>query len=346
MKIIVDIGHPAQVHFFKNMIWEMEKRGHKIRITARDKDVVIHLLHAYGFDFINLGKTKNGILNKALGLIEFDYKLIKNVKSFNPDIFIGAGSMYAAHAAAFLNKPYIAFEDTEHQTGQFILYAPFASAICTPTSFKKNLGSKQISYNGFKELAYLHPNYFTPDCSSIDELGLSSGERFIILRFVAWKASHDIGHKGISMDMKKQYIHELNKYGRVLITSEDEELPEDFKKNKLKISPEKFHSLLNYAQLYIGEGGSTSTEAALLGTPSILISTLAKFCGVFEDLHKYNLIYTFDDDRKALEKAINILNDSDSKKNWIHKKNLMLKDKIDVTKFMIELIESYHLTNK
>ena len=24
-KILVDIGHPAHVHFFKNFIWEMEK---------------------------------------------------------------------------------------------------------------------------------------------------------------------------------------------------------------------------------------------------------------------------------------------------------------------------------
>jgi hypothetical protein len=27
---MVDIGHPAHVHFFKNAIWELEKRGHSV----------------------------------------------------------------------------------------------------------------------------------------------------------------------------------------------------------------------------------------------------------------------------------------------------------------------------
>jgi len=29
MKIVVDLGHPAQVHLFKNFVWEMEKKGMK-----------------------------------------------------------------------------------------------------------------------------------------------------------------------------------------------------------------------------------------------------------------------------------------------------------------------------
>ena len=44
MKIVVDINHPGHVHFFKNFIWEMEKRGHKILITVKEKDVTLKLL--------------------------------------------------------------------------------------------------------------------------------------------------------------------------------------------------------------------------------------------------------------------------------------------------------------
>jgi len=39
MKILIDMGHPAHVYFFKNTIWELEKRGHQVKVTARDKDV-------------------------------------------------------------------------------------------------------------------------------------------------------------------------------------------------------------------------------------------------------------------------------------------------------------------
>ena len=206
MRILVDIGHPAHVHLFKNMIWEMEIKGHEIKLTARDKEITIHLLNAYNFDFENLGKNRKGLINKAFGMLEFDYKLFKIAKSFNPDIFIGAGSIYAAHVAAILRKPFISFDDTEHSTEQYRLYAPFATAVCTPSCFNKNLGPKQIRYNGYHELAYLHPNYFTPKPSVLDELGLKENERFIIMRFVAWDASHDVGQKGISIEMRRRFV--------------------------------------------------------------------------------------------------------------------------------------------
>jgi len=69
MKILIDIGHPAHVHFFKNFIWEMQKRGHEIKITAREKDVTFHLLKAYGFDFVNLGEHKKDLIGKFIKLL-------------------------------------------------------------------------------------------------------------------------------------------------------------------------------------------------------------------------------------------------------------------------------------
>ena len=35
MRVLFDIVHPAHVHFFKHMIWELEKRGHQTRIGRR-----------------------------------------------------------------------------------------------------------------------------------------------------------------------------------------------------------------------------------------------------------------------------------------------------------------------
>ncbi len=334
----MDIGHPAQVHFFKNMIWMMEEKGHEIKITARDKDITIHLLRAYGLDYESLGKTKKGIFKKALGLLEFDYKLLKIAKLFNPDIFVAAGSMYSAHTAAILRKPYIAFEDTEHSTEQYRLYAPFATAICTPECFKRNLGHKQIRYNGFKELAYLHPKYFSPDPSIMDEIGIAPNERFIILRFVSWNASHDRGHSGIGMDMKRQFISEIMKYGRVLITSESM-LPKEFEQFRINVAPEKLHDLLYYASLYMGEGATMATEAGILGTPSVYISPLAGTMGNFEELKRYDLVYTFTDNSEAINRAVELLKDTKTKEEWNIKRERLFKDKIDVTAFMMEIIE-------
>ena len=38
MRVLIDILHPAHVHFFRNFHAEMEGRGHQVCITARDKD--------------------------------------------------------------------------------------------------------------------------------------------------------------------------------------------------------------------------------------------------------------------------------------------------------------------
>ena len=60
MKILVDIIHPANVHYFKNFIFQMEKEGHSVKITARNKDVSFKLLDAYNFKYIDFGKGSIG----------------------------------------------------------------------------------------------------------------------------------------------------------------------------------------------------------------------------------------------------------------------------------------------
>ena len=50
MNILFDIGHPAHVHLFKNAIWKLEAKGHKVAITSREKDVTTSLLDYYGFE--------------------------------------------------------------------------------------------------------------------------------------------------------------------------------------------------------------------------------------------------------------------------------------------------------
>jgi len=342
LKILFDIGHPAHVHLFRNAMDILESRGHELKITVRDKDITLELIENYGFNYEVVGKNRKGVLKKALNMLVVDYNLLKISKRFNPDLIVSAGSPYAAHVSKLLKKPSIAFVDTEHANLTGKLTYPFTNIVCTPVSFRKSIGSNHIKYSGFHELAYLHPNYFEPDKGVLRELSLTVDDKYSIIRFISWNASHDARQSGVNNKMK--YISTLEQYGRVFISSE-KNLGDEFQKYKLKIAPEKFHSLLNYAQLYIGEGGSVATEAAILGIPSIHISTTAKFCGVFDDLGKYDLVYTFDDEHKALEKAQEILSNPKSKESWVHRKNIMLKEMIDVTIFMTKLIEEYSNTD-
>jgi predicted glycosyltransferase len=342
MKVLVDIGHPVDVHFYKNMIWNLEEKGHEVMITARDKDVALRLLDAYGFEYKNLGKSRKGLINKLMGLVDFDYKIYKLAKNFKPDILTGFGSMYAAQVGKALGKPSIIFDDTEHSWEQHVLYTPFADAICTPTCFKKKFNlRKHVKFNGYKELAYLHPNYFKPDSSVLDEMGLSKDDRFFILRIVSWEASHDRGHSGIHSHL--ELIKKLEEQGRVIITSE-KPLTGHLKDNQKQIPPEKIHSLLYYADMYLGEGATMASEAAVLGTPSLYVNPLP-LGYLTEQSEKYGLVQIFPDPKlgliQALEKANELLEDKNLKVNRKNKQDNLLSDKIDVTEWMTDFIEDY-----
>lgn len=338
MRIVVDVNHPAHVHCFKNFIRQMEEAGHDLLITASKKDVSLKLLHNYGFPFVNLGSYGTSLFRKLVNLPVIDWKMYRAVKDFNPEILVGAGSIRAAHVSQILRKPCIIFEDTEHSIEQYLLYAPFADCICTPSSFKRSLGKKQITYDGCHELAYLHPNSFTPDPGVLEEIGLREGETFIIVRFVSWAASHDLGEHGIRN--KLSLVRVLEQYGRVLIASEAP--PEtELERLVLKIAPEKFHHLLYYASLYIGEGGTTASEAAVLGTYSLHTSTTAKHCGVYTDLREYGLLEFFDDEEEAIPRAVEILKNPGLRRECKLRRERLLADKIDLTMFMTWLVTGY-----
>ena len=341
MRIFVDIGHPAHVHVFKNLIWILKRNGHEVKITARDKDITYYLLDYYGFEYEPIGKNKKGLFNKVLGIVEFDYKLLKIAKSFKPDIFIGVGSFYASHVAKLMKKPCILFDDTENSTEQYLLYAPFVTAVYTPSCFKKKIGTKQVTYHGYHELAYLHPNRFSPNPEVLDKFGLSKDEKFIILRFVSWSASHDITDKGFENPL--DIIKELSQYGRIVITSEND-LPKDLMPYNVSVPPEYMHHVLYYASLYIGESATMASESAVLGTPAIFISTSRR--GYTDELEeKYSLVYNFSDpvdgQAKSLEKAVELLKDVNVKQKWAQRRDIMLSEKIDVTDFMVDLIENF-----
>ncbi|GAJ15763.1 unnamed protein product [marine sediment metagenome] len=85
-----------------------------------------------------------------------------------------------------------------------------------------------------------------------------------------------------------------------------------------------------------------ATEAAILGTPSVYMSSLSNTMGNFVELEqKYDLIYSFREPDKAIQKATELLQQPDLKKQWAKKRQRLLSDKIDVTQFMVDLIENY-----
>lgn len=339
MRVLIDIGHPAHVHLFGPFGQQMIERGHEVLYTCREKEFEIELLKGYDLPYISFGKKFHSLVGKLFGLVKFDILEFFHGIKFKPDIMMSHGSPYAAHAAFLLNKPHISLEDTGNME-QVRLYLPFTRHVLTATSFKTNLGKKQLRYRGYHELAYLHPELFTPDENIYDRLGLDKGQAYCLVRFVAWKASHDRGHSGLSLALKRRVIEKLSSNMTVLISSE-EELPKEFEKYRIKILPKEIHSAIAFAQLVVGESCTMASEAAMLGTPAILISGFDKNrFGTLIEQEKYGLLNQFEHFEESVMTSIDQVIDA-GKNVFLNRRNAMLKEKINLAKFMIWFIENY-----
>jgi predicted glycosyltransferase len=321
----------------------MEQKGHEIRFTCRDKEFEIYLLKKYGFRYKSFGKKYKKLLGKLFGLIKFDLLSTLTALKFRPDIFMSHGSMYLAHASFFLRKPHISFEDTFNME-QVKLYSPFTEVIFVNNFSEPPLKSDNVVvYSGYHELAYLHPNWFTPNRDIFEILKLNEGEPYVIVRFVSWDASHDVGQGGLTLEYKRRLIETLSKQIKIFISSEGE-LPENLKPYQIKIPPDRMHDALAFATLFIGEGATMASESAILGTPSIYINTLNPL--TIREQEEYGLLFNYRNAEGVLEKALELLNRTDLKEEFQLKRERLLSDKIDVTAFTIWFIENYPESHK
>jgi len=339
MRILIDIGHPAHVHYFRNFIKIMKEKGCEFMITSRNKEIEHYLLKKYNLFFVDRGAGKKSTAGKLLYLFKADYKLFKIAKKFRPDLLLSFDSVYLSHVAKLLKVPHIAFDDTEHAKLEHLLSLPFTKVLLTPACYTKDFEEKQIRFNSYMELCYLHPNYFTPESSVLKLLDVNKAQKYVIIRFVSWNASHDIGQSGLNLETKRKIVNELSKQTKVFISSEGE-LPKDLKKYQIKIPPEKMHDALAFATLFIGEGATMASECACLGTPAIYVNSLeVGYCT--EEENKYQLVFGFRNSEGVLDKAKELLLQDNLKKIYQERRMKMLSDKIDPTSFMVWFVENY-----
>lgn len=269
-------------------------------------------------------------------------KLIRISLKFQPDVIISHGSIYASHAACYIGKNHISLEDTFNPE-QLQLYLPFTKFVLTGDYQHPLKSNKVIKYAGYHELAYLHPKRFIPDSSVLHELGLAAEERYVIIRFVSWNASHDIGHKGISLENKIKAVNYFSRYTRVFISSESL-LPIELQAYKIPISPVRIHDAIAYATLLFGESATMSEEACILGVPSIYLHNNSTYFTTHLE-KDYELMYNFSesnaDQLNAIAKGLELLQTTGLKEQWRVKKEKMLVNKIDVTAFLVWLVENH-----
>ena len=341
MRILIDLGHPAHVHYYKNFAKIMSEKGHEILFTCRDKEVTISLLKHYRFKYVNFGHPFKSLPGKLFGLFYFTFRVFLISFKFRPDLFLNS-TMYSAIVAWLMRKPHIALEDTFNEE-QVKLYLPFTSCVLTGTYDHPSLGEKEINLDGYQELMYLHPNYYKPDNSILKNLALKDDEAYVILRFISWNASHDIGHKGISLKNKIFAVKEFSKYARVFISSESK-IPAELEHYKINIPPYRIHDAIYFANLLFGESSTMAEEAAILGTPAIYLNNDSTFYTKHLE-HDYQLLFNFseseEDQKQSIKLAIDLLKNCCIKTEWNTKRDKIIFEKIDFTAFLVWFVENW-----
>lgn len=338
MKVLIDIGHPGHVHLFRPFALEMQKKGHKILFTCRQKEFEIELLEAAGFEYISFGKHYKSKGGKIFGLFKFNILMLFKAIGFKPDIFLSHGSIYAAHIAFLLNKPHISMEDSGNME-QIRLYLPFTKAVLTPFELREELGKKQIRYHSYHELAYLHPKYFNPEKEILKSLGVSEGEKYVILRFVSWNATHDVGQGGFTLSQKEEIVRFLSTEVKLFISAEGD-VPESFKEYLIKIKPDQIHDALYFAEFIVSEGATMASEAGVMGTTAIYVNSLERCYN--EDQERYGTVLNFRNGNGVLDKIKELTNKSVARNEGY---NDLLKDKIDLTSFLVWFVEEFPESN-
>lgn len=362
VRIYVDISHPAYAHALRHFITAMRRRGHEVLVSARDKDITHCLLRGWGIGFISRGRGSTffiragrigfaparylmafagGIISlsgKITNLARVLFMLVPRVRRFRPDLVVSFASYQAALTGRLLGRPVITFEDTEDSAMLHLVNSLLSTRMVTTACFEKELGRRHIRFEGYKELAALHPSQFVPE-----PLPPEIVKPYTVMRFVAWRAFHDRGHTGISDKMKREVVRRLSGYGNVYISSEDP-LPDDLEAYRLPVECTLVHSLLAGASLFFGESASMAAEAAVLGVPAIYIDNTGRsYTRELEGEH--GLLYNFGEGdaevQRALKRAGGLLEDPETPGLWQRKRSAMLAGKVDLTAYMVELAEGY-----
>lgn len=343
MNLLIDIGHPGHVHLFRNFANNLTGKGHKVYFTTKKRSNITGLLDTYGIDYISLGKKHNNLFLKYLTTVSHLVKMYYLVKSKRIDVGIGVSGLISFMSIITKMNSICLDDDDTDATPLFAKSISKASVILTPSALKNDSrGNHHIAYNGYHELAYLHPNHFTPDPVILQELGVKPGEKYFILRFNTFKAHHDSGEYGLNLEQKQQLIGLLEPYGKVFISTEAED--DKFQDHILNIPPQKIHSVLYYATMLIGDSQTMCSEAAILGTPALKCNTFAGRLSIPNELEeKYGLCYAYKPDEfdALIEKTEELLHQENLHDEWQTRRQKMLVDMIDVTVFMVWFIESY-----
>lgn len=338
--------HPAHFHLLKNVIKNLQSKGHYVVVVCQKKDILDELLTNAGIKYFNFLPKGRKSTNLAMlySILRQDFLTLKICLKQKPVIMFGT-SGEICHIGRLLNIPSLYLNEDDISVVPLLNYVvyPFAKWILSPIVCQNNKWEyKSLKYDSYHELAYLHPNHFIPDQRVVEKY-ISKDKPYYIMRFAKLTAHHDKGIQGINEQVADKIIQILKPHGNIYITSE-RKLEPQFESYRIKINPLDMHHIMAFADLYIGDSQTMAAEAGVLGTPFIRFNDFVGRIGYLAELeNRYELGYgikpkEIDKLYQTIEGLLALPNRKDVFK---HRREIMLSEKIDYSKFLTWLIETF-----
>ena len=277
VKIWIDLENTPHIPFFNPIIKELEKRGHRVVLTARDAYQTCEMANLYGLKYARIGQHygKHMIL-KALGLGVRILQLLPFVLREKPSLGLNHGARAQTTLCNWLNIPNVMIMDYEHSSGTGISHSewkivPEVVANCRVDKIEND---KLLTYAGIKEDVYV--TELKPDPAILRQLKLEGARVVITVRPPAIEAHYHnkeadvlfthFMNRAVNFDGAKVVLLPRNKRQEAQIRSE---FPAWFQDGKVMIPDMVVEgmNLLWYSDLVVSGGGTMNREAAALGVP-------------------------------------------------------------------------------
>ena len=270
MKVWVDLTNSPHVLVLRPVIEDLRRRGHEVRVTARDFAQTLGLCERLGIEHTVIGRHRGGgLAAKAVGLASRSTELVRWARGQRFDLALGHGSNDVTVAAASLRVPSATMFDYEWAAVQHQVNCRLARAVVVPDAipperlYRYGARRKLRAYEGLKEEYYLSD--FNPDPAVLDELCLDSTQPLVVLRTAPAVSLYHRFENDIFSAVLTRF-----KGQQAVVLPRTEEQRSALEREGGWIVPARAidaQSLIAFADLVVSAGGTMNREAVALGTP-------------------------------------------------------------------------------
>ena len=278
-----DLDNSPHVPLFRPIISELDKRGIKYIVTARDYAQTAELLSFWGVSHTIIGAHagKNKI-KKVLNLLNRGRNLKRFIKNKQVKLAVSHGSRSQLVAAKMLGIKSVLMLDYEYTEAKIFnrLSTHLLMPALIPDERLRSAGfdlRKVQRYSGFKEEIYLRE--FVPDKNFRSGIGVSENNILIVIRPPGMSGNyHDPRSEKLLIETIKHFSSFENTACVIVNRTAKEK---NFILSNIELKPNvRFLDkpvdglqLLYAADITLSGGGTMNRESALLGTKTYSIFT-------------------------------------------------------------------------